>query len=175
MPKPTITDQHLQKYEEIMKTGTLNSETPAPFPVTSKNSPEDFSQKNRVFQLLSNLPKPKGVGGKMFIFNGKKKIIMEGGEKEVEKAKTVDAKEMKKPQKDDEKKDVKTPEPPKPIKAEEDTKEEKKLEKKIEEKKEPLNEHKKRISYSSKKLVIGGGILVAIWTLLWAYFLGFLA
>lgn len=171
--KPTITDQHLQKYEEIMKTGTLDSGAPAPLPTSSKNPADESLQKSRISQLLSNLPKPKGVGEKMFIFNGKKKIIMEGGEKEVEKAKTIDAKEIKKQQKEEEKKEEITPEPVKPIKAEEDTEAEKKLEKKLEGKKETTKEEKKKTAYSPKKLILGGGILVVIWTLVWAYFLGF--
>lgn len=181
MPKPTVTDEHLQKYEEIMKTGTLNTGTPT-LP-TDTSTPEPKPQQGRIASMLAALPKAKGIGNKMFIFNGRKKIIMDGGEKEVENAKTVDAKEIKKLQKEEEKKDEeKLTAPPPPVKVEEDIETEKKLEKKDGEKEEVKKEvkeekkekkEKKESQEAPKGLIIGGITLLILWTAAWAYFLGY--
>lgn len=180
--KPAVTNEHLQKYEEIMKTGTLN--TGAPVLPTDTSTPTPKPQQGKIAAMLAALPKAKGIGNKMFIFNGKKKIIMDGGEKEEENAKTVDAKEIKKLQKEEEKKDEETlAAPPPPVKVEEDIETERKLEKKNgkkeEEKKEVKaeKEEKKEKKGSSqevpKGLIIGGIALLILWTAGWAYFLGY--
>lgn len=161
MPKPTVTDEHLQKYEQIMKTGTLNSGAPT-LPQTFESQKPQPLQKNKISQLLSSLPKPKAIGNKMFIFNGKKKIIMEGGEKEVENAKTIDATDLKKIQKEDEKKETPKNEEQAPKK---DTQ--------IPEKPKEKAQSKNNSNPNMKVYIAGGIILVLIWTTAWAYFLGF--
>lgn len=179
--KPTVTDDHIKKYEEIMKTGTLQTGTPA-MAVPSSATTEPKSSK--IASILAALPKPKGIGNKMFVFTGKKKIIMDDGQREVEKAKTIDPKEMKKLQKDEEKKEEETlAEPPIPVRVEEDKEAEKKLEKKlngIEKKNEDLSTSKagkpeKKVSSQEapKGLIFGGIALLIIWTAAWAYFLGY--
>lgn len=184
-PKPSITDSHLQKYEEIMKTGTLQSGAPIlPTAPASQTNDATTKQNGKIASILSSIPKPKGIGNKMFIFNGKKKIIMEGGEKEVENAKTIDAKEIKKLQKEEEKKEEKTlSTPPPPVKVEEDKEAEKKLEKKngqssfTEASGGKGNEERKSKKKDSQEmprgLIFGGIALLIIWTAAWAYFLGY--
>lgn len=176
--RPSVTDQHLQKYEEIMKTGTLNTGTPT-LPSTPPTEGEQKPTQGKISGMLASIPKVKGIGNKMFIFNGKKKIIMDGGEKEIENAKTIDAKEIKKIQKEEEKKDEETlSPPPSAVKLENDKKTENKPEKKNEkreEKKEVKEEKEKKNSNQEtpKGLIIGGITILVIWTTVWAYFLGY--
>lgn len=169
-PKPTITDEHLQKYEEIMKTGTLQSDTPV-LPTAQISKPAASTQNSRISSILSSLPKPKGIGGKMFIFNGKKKIIMENGAKEVENVKTVSSKDMKKMQQEEEKAPqeevVKSPTPTSSQAQGKPT------EKKPSSAKSDLASKGQGGKGSLKKLIIGGAVLILIWTAAWAYFLGF--
>ncbi len=80
--KPKVTDAHLKKYEAIMGT-PIGSRTTSP---TGVKSPIATGPKN---PFASFIPRPTGLGNKMFIFTGKKKIIIDGAEREVEKVKTV--------------------------------------------------------------------------------------
>lgn len=91
--KPTVTDEHKKKYEAIMGTPVRPSVTPAqttPQPAQTNKNPSAISS------LIASLPKIKGIGNKMFIFTGKKKIIMDGTKREVEDIKTVDPKPQEK-------------------------------------------------------------------------------
>ncbi|MFI5265270.1 MAG: hypothetical protein ACHQT7_00820 [Candidatus Levyibacteriota bacterium] len=83
--RPTVTDEHLKKYATIMGTAVKSNAPPAPTPVKADAGPSNIAA------LIASLPKPKGIGDKMFIFTGKKKIIMDGTQREVENIKTVDA------------------------------------------------------------------------------------
>lgn len=74
--KPTITDDHLKRLDSIMGT-PVASKSPSPTPASAKSS------------SLSFIPKPSGIANKMFIFTGKKKIIIDGKDKEEEKIKTI--------------------------------------------------------------------------------------
>lgn len=85
LTRPTITDDHKKKYEEIMGTPVKSASQPPPAPK----------------------PKGLGLGNKMFIFTGKKKIVLEGTQREVEKVKTVNPEPAEKPmEKPTEKKSV---------------------------------------------------------------------
>lgn len=96
--RPQITDDHKKKYEEIMGLQVKSaSQTPAP-PSSSSGT--------KVNSILSSIPKPKGLGNKMFIFTGKKKIVMEGTQRQVEDVKTVTPAPEKEPPKEAEKKEV---------------------------------------------------------------------
>lgn len=91
--KPKITDDHLKKYESIMGTPTTSrfSSQKSTSPPPSHKAESKWIKSS----FISNLPKPSDISNKMFIFTGKKKIIVDGGEKEVEKVKTVDTAENK--------------------------------------------------------------------------------
>lgn len=80
--KPKVTDDHLKKYEQIMGT-SVGSAKPDTAPSSSSGSGIKDS-------ILAAIPKPSGLGNKMFIFTGKKKIIIEGKEMQEEKVKTID-------------------------------------------------------------------------------------
>ena len=149
--RPTVTDDHMKKYESIMNTAT----------------PTNTSEPEKKPGILSNIPKPKGIGNKIFIFNGRKKIVMDEGEKEEEKAKIVNPKEKKEDLK-------KEPTPPAPTIAKpEDNKEtEKKLTEKNEKEKEKKKEPKES-RQAPKSLIYGGVLLIIVWTAAWAYFLGY--
>lgn len=89
--KPAVTDEHLKKYDAIMGTQVTSKSAPAKTPPPSSNStPSTPSLVSKSMSLLSSIPKSSGIGNKMFIFTGKKKIIIDGNEKEVEDVKTVD-------------------------------------------------------------------------------------
>lgn len=95
--KPSVTDEHKTRYASIMGTPVKsNAPTPAP------------SQQSKTSSLLSAIPKPRGLAGKMFVFTGKKKIIMDGTEREEQKVKTVDPakdeREKREKEKEEEKK-----------------------------------------------------------------------
>jgi hypothetical protein len=79
--RPTVTDDHKKKYAEIMGMQVKSSQAP----------PSGTKSGSKVGSIISAIPKPKGLGNKMFIFTGKKKIIMEGRQREEEKVKTVNA------------------------------------------------------------------------------------
>src|SRR3990167_2558601 len=85
---PKVTDEHLKKYEAIMGT-PVGSSAPAratPPPPPTRATPPAPASKN---PFASFIPKATGLGNKMFIFTGKKKIIIDGTEREEEKVKTV--------------------------------------------------------------------------------------
>lgn len=82
--KPTVTDAHLEKYKSIMGTPVKTTVSDAAPAIVEKKA-------STISQMLAAIPKPKGIGNKMFIFTGKKKIIMDGKDREEEKVKTVDA------------------------------------------------------------------------------------
>lgn len=96
--KPTVTDEHKQKYERIMGTVVKSAA-----PEASANAAT--IQNSRMNALLASLPKPKGIGDKMFIFTGKKKIIVDGKDREEEKVKTVDPAKLEHEKKELEKKE----------------------------------------------------------------------
>lgn len=160
--KPTITPEHHERLAVIMKTPTrpnVPADSTAPTP-------------SKISAILSSLPKPKGVGNKMFIFTGKKKIILEpGGEKEIHDVKTVDAKSTVK--KDDEKAKevIKEHAESKPqTNTVTTTSEEKKTIK-------PEEKTDKKAQPKSSKLGVFLIILIVVlgaWTLFWLYFLDFI-
>lgn len=82
--KPTVTDEHHQRYNQIMNTAVKPTAGQNPATVT----PEQKA--TLVSSLLSSVQKTKGIGDKVFIFTGKKKIVLDGKEQEVEQIKTVD-------------------------------------------------------------------------------------
>lgn len=150
--KPTVTDEHLKKYEAIMNT----SVKPAP---SSASPVSTQSSASSVSKLLSSIPKPKGIGNKIFIFTGKKKIIMDGSEREVEKIKTVDAgKEAKKH--------------PEPIKSVE-TPESKDIKPTPAKKEEEGKKKGERKPFPRVIIIIGVILFVAVWAGIWAYLLGY--
>lgn len=160
--RPTVTDEHISKYNAIMQTpvksNAMPSATQPPAPAASSMS-----------QILANLPKPKGIGNKMFIFTGKKKIIMDGTQKEVETIKTVDAKQTP-----EEKKSFEVKTPPPDSKSEAVTEAPKVH---AEEKKQKPADQKTK---SSKKLptsvlVAAVSLFIIAWLLFWLVFLGFIS
>ncbi|MBP7832193.1 MAG: hypothetical protein KA035_00260 [Candidatus Levybacteria bacterium] len=160
--KPTITPEHHERLAEIMKTPTRpNAPTDNTAPTPSKIS-----------AILASLPKPKGVGNKMFIFTGKKKIVLEpGGEKEIHDVKTVDAKSNIKPVEEkhtEEKKETtELKQPPSTAAAIADPKKSIKPEEKADKKTQP----------KTSKLGVFLVILIVVlgaWTLFWLYFLDFI-
>ena len=88
--KPTVTPEHIKKYQQIMSTPK-----PQAVPTTPKSTTQSETKDARL-SFLSSLPKPTGIGNKMFVFTGKKKIIIDGTDKEVENVKTVDTQDVKK-------------------------------------------------------------------------------
>lgn len=162
--KPTVTDEHKQKYEQIMNV-TVKSSAPTPTPVT---------QDSKMRALLASLPKAKGIGDKMFIFTGKKKIIVDGKDREEEKVKTVDPAKL-----ETEKKEIATPahEVPKPETVKIEAKTPLKTEEKsptVEKKVEGHKDEKKK--KSNKTLLIAGGIFLGlgVWTFIWMYVFGYI-
>ncbi|MGE5042045.1 MAG: hypothetical protein ACM3IJ_04020 [Candidatus Levyibacteriota bacterium] len=97
--RPSITDEHYKRYNDILatpvKSNTPTPPAPAAPPAASTSdvpaAPAPTPQKSSmVSSLLNNIPpKAKGIGNKVFIFTGKKKIVLDGEEQEVEKIKTV--------------------------------------------------------------------------------------
>lgn len=130
--RPKISSEHHERYAKIMETPVKSSPTSS-----------------------SPTPKPKGLGNKLFIFTGKKKIIMEGTQKQEENVKTVNASPKNS---SFDKKD----EPKKEVKPQEQTvdKNEKTATKKVDQQ-------------APKKLIMGGVVFIIIWTAAWAYFLGY--
>jgi len=81
--KPTVTQDHHERYSKIMNTTVK--------PAAGKSPPISSTEKaSLVSSLLSTVATPKGIGNKVFVFTGKKKIVLDGKEKEEEKIKTVD-------------------------------------------------------------------------------------
>lgn len=81
--KPAITSDHHERYNQIMSTSVK--------PATGKSPPVSPADKASIVStLLSTVANPKGIGNKVFVFTGKKKIVLDGKEQEVEKIKTVD-------------------------------------------------------------------------------------
>lgn len=76
--RPQITSEHHERYTQIMGT-----------PLKSASQP--------VAQNSNTSQKLKGLGNKMFIFTGKKKIILEGTQRQVESVKTVSPAPAKSP------------------------------------------------------------------------------
>ncbi|HMS23071.1 MAG TPA: hypothetical protein PKA38_04910 [Candidatus Levybacteria bacterium] len=91
--KPTVTPDHIKKYQQIMGVTATPKSQPVPTATKTVTQPET---KDARLSFLSSLPKPTGIGNKMFIFTGKKKIIIDGTDKEVENVKTIDPKDIKK-------------------------------------------------------------------------------
>lgn len=90
--KPAVTDDHLKKYQAIMDT-PVASKTPVSATSTNQSAtPKKADESTQKNPFASYVPKPTGLGNKMFIFTGKKKIIIDGSEREVEKVKTVNPK-----------------------------------------------------------------------------------
>lgn len=151
--KPTVTDEHLKKYEAIMGTQVKPASSSAPASPSTGNA-------SSVSKLLSSIPKPKGIGNKIFIFTGKKKIIMDGSEREVEKIKTVDAgKEAKKQEEA-----TKTATPPT---SEKDAKPE------VKKQETELKKTSEKKKFPRALIVFGVIIFVAVWAGIWAYLLGY--
>lgn len=81
--KPTVTQDHHDRYSQIMNTAVK--------PAAGKSPPGAPADKASIVStLLSTVANPKGIGNKVFVFTGKKKIVLDGKEQEVEKIKTVD-------------------------------------------------------------------------------------
>lgn len=83
-----ITDDHLRRLDTILKT-PVKSASPAPTgppPLQASSAPSP----SKIQAILSSIPPVKGIGNKMFVFTGRKKIIMDGRQREEEKIKTVD-------------------------------------------------------------------------------------
>jgi hypothetical protein len=91
--KPTVTPEHIKKYQQIM--GVAAIPKPQTTPTASKTATQPGIKDARL-SFLSSLPKPTGIGNKMFVFTGKKKIIIDGTDKAVENVKTIDAQNIKK-------------------------------------------------------------------------------
>lgn len=149
--KPVITPQHHERFAQIMQTPTR------------PNAPKisDSAQPSKVSALLASLPKPKGIGNKMFVFTGKKKIVLEaGGKQEVEQVKTVDAPALKpdakhtdstKPEENSKSAEVKKPNDPKDKK-----------------------EVPQKSGGAKAFLVIALIVFLGAWALFWLYFLEFI-
>lgn len=169
--RPTVTDEHLKKYEAIMGTAVKSSAAPTGTPVVAS------SKSSNISSILAALPKPKGIGNKMFIFTGKKKIIMEGTKKEVEDIKTVDAKENSKTEeKKSEEKHMEINPAPKSTTVVVTNKDEEKTvhPPKTEEIKKPQKEK----LIKNKKVLVVVLVVVALiatsaWTAFWLSFFGF--
>lgn len=186
-----ITDDHIKRLDSIMGT-QVKTTSPTPLSTTQP------SGNGRIASLLSSIPKPNDLSNKMFIFTGKKKIIIDGTEKEEEKIKTVNPEPIKKEDK------IETSPPP-PSKApppaevptvvinkekkDEDTKTNKNTEVKpsttpismgaAQEGKGKDKETKSTTQSSGKKvpivlLVIFGIIFFAAWALFWLVFFGYI-
>lgn len=197
--KPTVTDEHLKKYDAIMGTTVTPKTTP---PKTEPATPTGINSSTpsivtKGMSLLSSIPKPTGIGNKMFIFTGKKKIIVDGNEKEVEDVKTVDQNmnkdELKKLE--DETKRIKEPksekqekEQPSPnaLFQDTETKEAKKpvkpddlVAKKVEtveiKKEEPkVKKHRGKSGIPTTILVLVVIIFFIAWTFFWLVLFGFI-
>ncbi len=151
--KPTITPEHHERFAQIMQTPTR--------PNTPKIA--DSTQPSKVSALLASLPKPKGIGNKMFVFTGKKKIVLEaGGKQEVETVKTVDAPALKTP---DSTKHTENTKPEENSKSAEAKKPEDKKDKK---------EGAKKSGGAKAFLVIALIVFLGAWALFWLYFLEFI-
>lgn len=176
--KPTITDEHKEKYAKIMGT-PVKSNTPSVSP-----TPKD--QNSRLNALLSSLPRPKGIGDKMFIFTGKKKIIVDGKQREEEKVNTVDPAKLELEKKEKEKKEAEIKKAKEEADkaaahAQESKKEEKHEEKAPQKEKTQVatsevktNDTKKK-KKPSKMLLYGIGTFVGlgIWTFIWMVVFGY--
>lgn len=178
--RPTVTDDHLKKYEAIMGTSIKPNTPDSPIPVVT--STKSLS----IAAILAALPKPKGIGNKMFIFTGKKKIIMEGTKREVEDIKTVDAspitepipeKESEKPKgKNSEEKYIEVSPAPKSTTVVVTNKDEGKAVHlpKTEEIKKPQKEKLiKNKKVSAVVLAVVTVIAISAWTFFWLIFFGF--
>lgn len=103
--KPSITDEHYKRYNDILATPVKSA---APVPPSIIGTPAKLAppaatsdvpaapggstpqKASLVSSLISSIPpKAKGISNKVFIFTGKKKIVLDGEEQEVEKIKTV--------------------------------------------------------------------------------------
>ncbi len=154
--KPVVTAEHHERFQEIMKTPTR-----ANLPTQNQ-----AVQPSKVSALLASLPKPKGIGGKMFVFTGKKKIVLEaGGKQEVETVKTVDAKSETAtlPNKE-------APmETPKPETSSQNTKPAE-----VVKPKEDKKEVAKKGGFPKGILIVGLIVFLGAWALFWLYFLDFI-
>ncbi len=180
--KPTVTSEHHARYEEIMKTQTVPV-TPARESVPNPAA----NQPSKVSALLASLPKPKGIGNKMFVFTGKKKIVLDpAGNQDIKDIKTVDAPPLppappppEAPKKVDPEsliaKNVEVEnrtehnEKPKEIKESKDTKEVKE----VKQVKETKDKTKQKMKLSPNMVLVGIIILLGGWTFFWMYFLGY--
>lgn len=176
--KPTITSEHHARYEEIMKTPA------APVSAARDSVPNPTpGQPSKVSALLASLPKPKGIGNKMFVFTGKKKIVLDpAGNQDIKDIKTVDAPPLKKPT------PPPAPEPPKKVDPEsliaknvvvENRTEEKEQPREIKEVKEvkevkaPKEKGQQKMKVTPGAVLVGIIILLGGWTFFWMYFLGY--
>lgn len=162
--KPTITDEHKEKYAQIMNTAVR----PA-----VKSPPPANTQNSKMNALLAALPKPKGIGNKMFIFTGKKKIIVDGKEREEEKVKMIDPalieknkKDLQNKEEDAKKAEIAAKAPPTPIPTKPPEAVKGPAEHTIIKRKKPLP---KPFIYSII-IVVGLGA----WTLIWLYVFGYI-
>lgn len=169
--KPTITDDHKKKYEAIMGTQVKPvAQPPTPSAASTSNS--------KLSSLLSSLPKSKGFGDKMFIFTGKKKIIVDGTEREEEKAKTVDPAKEEREKKEKEKAEEKKREAEQK-KKDEEAKKQKEYEEvsaKIPAVVKGPAEHKTIVKKKTPIWVYAVAIIVGLvaWTFIWLYVFGFI-
>lgn len=167
--KPTVTDEHKKKYEAIMGT-QVKPVAPVPPAAASSNS--------KLSALLNSLPKSKGLGDKMFIFTGKKKIIVDGTQREEEKAKTVDPAKEEREKKEKEKAEEKKRETEQKKQNEEEKKEKEYQEAsaKIPAVVKGPAEHKTIVKKKTPLWMYGAAIAVGIatWTFIWLYVFGFI-
>lgn len=187
--KPTVTAEHKEKYAKIMGT-PVKSNAP-----TALNSTQE--QASRLNALLSSLPKPKGIGDKMFIFTGKKKIIVDGKQREEEKVNTVDPAKLELEKKEKEKKEAEEkktkeetekamhtkPEENREIKQPKEEKQEKHEESTVKKTEAPIapagnikKDTVKKTKKSPRMLLYTVGVILGlgIWTLIWMYVFGYI-
>ncbi len=191
--KPAVTDEHLKKYQSIMGTavGGKPADSSTSIAPPAPNSPA-ANQKN---PFANFVPKVTGLGNKMFIFTGKKKIIIDGSERAEEKVKTVNPKAEKHIEEKVVEKAPTPPPPPKPAKIEEVIHVQGKTPPPVatstsapmgNAKKEAIVPQKKEETKTEKKTSTGGKkiptallvvfaiIFIAAWTLFWLVFFGYI-